>query len=229
MGPKALAALGQAEFGVALSAYRGATTDAVHVMLPIAPFSETAGTFVNMEGRVQSFNAVVKPQGDARPLWKVLRMLGALLEIPGFHAEKIEEVRSAIAPDLQAWATQRLDNGVAEFDWQVRCATAAVERVAEFPLYASDAIVRRSLPLQKTADAKAARLARFHPATAASLGFAAGSQLRIRQGGGEVTLPVALDAALPEGVMRVSRGIPETAALGEGEVAMEVVKMAAVA
>jgi NADH-quinone oxidoreductase subunit G len=229
MGPKALAALGQAEFGVVLSAYRNATTDAAHVMLPITPFSETAGTFVNMEGRVQSFNAVVKPQGDSRPLWKVLRMLGALLEIPGFHAEKIEEVRKGIAPDLQAWATQGLDNGIAEFDRQPRSTTAAVERVAEFAIYATDPIVRRSLPLQKTADAKNARLARFHPATAAALNLAAGAQVRIRQGGGEVTLPVALDSALPEGVMRIARGIPETAALGEGDVSIEVVKLAAVA
>src|SRR6185436_18680066 len=86
MGPEALAALSSADFHVALSAYRNATTEAAHVMLPITPFSETGGTFVNMEGRVQSFNAVVKPQGDSRPGWKVLRMLGALLDIPGFHA-----------------------------------------------------------------------------------------------------------------------------------------------
>ena len=229
MGPKALAALGQAEFGVVLSAYRNATTDGAHVMLPITPFSETAGTFVNMEGRVQSFNAVVKPQGDSRPLWKVLRMLGALLEIPGFHAEKIEEVRKTIAPDLQVWATQRLDNGIAEFDWQLRSATAAVERVAEFAIYATDPIVRRSLPLQKTADAKNARLVRFHPATAAALNLAAGAQVRIRQGGGEITLAVGVDSALPEGVMRIARGIPETAMLGEGDVSIEVVKLAAVA
>jgi len=85
MGPKALAALDQAEFTVALSAYRNATTDAAHVMLPITPFTETGGTFVNMEGRAQTFNAVVKPQSDARPMWKVLRMLGTLLELPGFH------------------------------------------------------------------------------------------------------------------------------------------------
>jgi NADH-quinone oxidoreductase subunit G len=229
MGPKALAALGQADFGVVLSAYRNATTDAAHVMLPITPFSETAGTFVNMEGRVQSFNAVVKPQGDARPLWKVLRMLGAQLEIPGFHAEKIEEVRRSIAPDLQAWATQRLDNTVAEFDWQLRAPAAAVERVAEFPIYAVDPIVRRCLPLQKTADAKSARLVRFHPDTAASLNLAAGAHVRIRQGGGEVTLAVGVDAALPEGVMRIARGIPETAALGEGPIALEAVRQEAAA
>jgi NADH-quinone oxidoreductase subunit G len=229
LGPKALAALAQAEFGVVLSAYRNAAADAAHVMLPIAPFSETGGTFVNMEGRVQSFNAVVKPQGDARPLWKVLRMLGALLELPGFGAEKIEDVRAAIAPDLQAWATAGLGNTVESFEWQLRAGKAPVERIAEFPLYGTDPIVRRSPPLQKTADAKAARTVRLHPATAASLGLAAGGSARIRQGDGEAVLPVALDAALPEGVARIARGIPETAALGEGDISIEAVSLAAVA
>lgn len=229
MGPKALAAVAEAEFGVVMSAYRNATTDAAHVMLPIAPFSETGGTFVNMEGRVQSFNAVVKPQGDARPMWKVLRMLGALLEIPGFHAEKIEEVRKAIAPDLQAWATPKLGNAAARFEWQVRAPVSKVERIAEFPIYAVDPVVRRSLPLQKTSHAKNARSAGLHPETAASLGLAAGGEVRIRQGGGEVTLPVSMDEALPPGAIRVARGIPETAALGEGDISIEAVKMAAVA
>src|SRR6478735_72510 len=108
MGPEALAAIESCEFSVAISAYRNATTDAAHVMLPIGPFTETGGTFISMEGRAQSFNQVVKNQGDSRPGWKVLRMLGALLELPGFHFERIEEVRAAIAPDLAAWAKGRL-------------------------------------------------------------------------------------------------------------------------
>jgi NADH-quinone oxidoreductase subunit G len=156
-------------------------------------------------------------------------MLGQLLDLPGFHAEKIEEVRQAIAPDLQAWATAGLGNAAAQFDWQLRAPGGDLERVAEFPIYASDAIVRRSPPLQKTRDAGAARAVRFHPATAAALNLAAGSALRVRQGGAEVVLSVALDTALPEGVMRVARGVPETAALGEGDVSIEAVRAAAVA
>ncbi|HET9653427.1 MAG TPA: NADH-quinone oxidoreductase subunit NuoG, partial [Usitatibacter sp.] len=104
MGGAALASIGQAEFAVVLSAYRNATTDKAHVMLPVTPFTETAGTFVNMEGRVQSFNAMVRPQGDARPGWKVLRMLGSMLGLEGFDVERIEEVRGQIAPDLASLA-----------------------------------------------------------------------------------------------------------------------------
>ncbi len=229
MGPQAAAALGKAEFCVVLSAYRNATTERANVMLPIAPYAETAGTFVNMEGRVQSFNAVVNPQGDARPAWKVLRMLGAILDIPGFHVETIEEVRKAIAPDLQAWARAGLGSSIAPFTWELHAPRAAIERIAEFAIYASDAIVRRSMPLQKTADGKASRTARFNAATLARLKLNAGDRVRVRQGEGEAVLPVALDAALPDGTVRIARGVAETAALGEGEISIERIAVAAVA
>ncbi len=229
MGAAAMAALSRSEFTVVLSAYRNATTDAAHVMLPIAPFTETAGTFVNMEGRVQSFNAVVKPQGEARPGWKVLRMLGALLDIPGFHVDTIEAVRKQIAPDLQAWARAGLGNAAAAFTWELRTPRASLERIAEFGLYATDPIVRRALPLQKSADGKATRSARFNAATLGKLGLEEGARVRIRQGGGEATLVVVQDNALADGTVRIARGVPETAMLGEGEIQVEKIAEAAVA
>ncbi|MGZ5079864.1 MAG: NADH-quinone oxidoreductase subunit NuoG [Usitatibacter sp.] len=229
MGPRAIAALGEAEFTVALSAYRNETTERAHVVLPIAPFTETGGTFVNMEGRVQTFNAVVKAQGESRPAWKVLRMLGALLEVPGFHAERLEEVRLAIAPDLQAWAKAGLGNEAAAMEWKLQAPGSALERIAEFPVYGTDPVVRRSPPLQRTGDAKAARTARMSAATAASAKLAAGDRVRIRAGQGEAQLAVAIDAAVPEGCVRIARGIPETAALGDGFLVMEKIEMAAVA
>ncbi|HUI99584.1 MAG TPA: NADH-quinone oxidoreductase subunit NuoG [Usitatibacter sp.] len=229
MGRRAMQALAAAEFAVVLSAYRGAATDAAHVMLPIAPYTETAGTLVNMEGRVQSFNACVKPQGDARPLWKVLRMLGTLLELPGFDEDTIEQVRLRIAPDLAAWARAGLSNAIAPLEWQARAMPAQLERVAEFPIYATDPMVRRSPPLQKTTDAKLARAARLHPATFAAMDLVEGAQVRIRQGGGEALLAACADPSVPEGCVRLARGIPETAALGEGELHVEPVRMEAVA
>jgi NADH-quinone oxidoreductase subunit G len=221
MGPQALKALSGSDFSVVLSAYRSATTDCAHVMLPITPFTETGGTFVNMEGTVQSFNAVVKPQGESRPGWKVLRMLGAMLDLADFHAETLEAVRKLIAPDLQAWARAGLGNSIAPFDWELRTAAASIERIAEFGIYSGDPIVRRSAPLQKTADGKASRTARFNAATMAKLRLGAGDRVRVRQGGGEAILAVALDTALPDGAVRIARGVAETAALGEGEVSVE--------
>jgi NADH-quinone oxidoreductase subunit G len=171
----------------------------------------------------------VKNLGESRPGWKVLRMLGAILGLPGFQAETLQDIRNAIAPDLGAWAAAGLDNGAADIDWEAKAAPATLERIAEFPLYATDPIVRRSLPLQRTAHARAARAATFHPATAAALGLAAGDRVRIVQGGGEARLPVAVDAALAEGCVRIARGIPETALLGEGDIAVEKVPEAAAA
>ena len=114
-------------------------------MLPIAPYTETGGTFVNMEGRVQSFNAVVKPQGDARPAWKVLRMLGALLEIPGFYGgNACRRSARTSRPTSQAWATQGIAKTGAAASASPAAGGAGIERIAEFGTYASDPIVRRS-------------------------------------------------------------------------------------
>jgi NADH-quinone oxidoreductase subunit G len=219
-GVHAAHALDQADFVVDLSAYRN-TSSYADVILPIVPFSETGGTFVSMEGRVQSFNAVVKPMGDARPGWKVLRMLATKLGIEeGFEPETIEEVRTAIAPDLQAWANEHLSNTVTPFAFELHAPESGLERVAEWGLYDSDPIVRRATSLSKTADKKFSRTMRMNAATAASLGLASGDRARIRQGEGEAMLPVAIDNALLDGCVRVARGIQETAALGEGPIAI---------
>ena len=222
IGPAALQALEAADFTVALSAYRNATTERAHVMLPVAPFTETGGTFVNMEGLVQSFNGVVNGQGDCRPGWKVLRMLGSLLELPGFHQESLDDVRREIAPDLQAWARQGLAQPQEPGDWTLRAESHGVERLAEFGLYATDAIVRRSPPLQRTAIGRSQRAVAMHPRTAESMGLVAGQRARVRVGSAEAQLAVAVDASLPEGVVRIARGVPETAMLaGEGALALE--------
>jgi NADH-quinone oxidoreductase subunit G len=151
----------------------------------------------------------------------VLRMLGTLLELPGFQAETLKQIQDGIAPDLQAWAKAGLDSSAAKFEWQLNAAPASLERIAEFGIYAGDPVVRRSLPLQRTADAKAARAARMNAATAAGAGLAAGDRVRVTQGGGEARLAVAIDAAVPDGCVRIARGVPETAALGEGAIALE--------
>ena len=229
MGPAALAALEAAEFSVVLSAFRNATTQSAHVMLPIAPSTETGGTFVNMEGRAQSFNAVVKPQGEARPAWKVLRMLGAVLELPGFDAETLQDVQKEIAPDLQAWATKGLGREAPAMPWKLAGTVAGLERIAEFAVYATDPVVRRSPPLQRTGDARSARTARMNAATAAQSHLAAGDRVRVTQGGGEARLAVAIDAAVPDGCVRIARGIPETAALGEGALTLEKIQQSVAA
>jgi NADH-quinone oxidoreductase subunit G len=229
LAPAAVAALGKADFVVALSAWRCWAPEYAHVILPIAPSAETAGTFVNMEGRVQSFHAVVKPRGDARPGWKVLRLLGSMLGLEGFGADTVEDVRAAIAPDLQAWARAGLSNDASPFAFRVAAPGAGLERVAEWPIYGTDPQVRRAPSLQATADAKAAARARMNAATATAAGLAPGERVRVTQGGGEAVLEVALDPALPDGCVRIARGIAATVSLGEGPLGLEKVAAEAAA
>src|SRR4029079_8990740 len=90
-------ALDKADFVVVMTPFRHGLRYA-DVLLPVGPFSETAGTFVNCEGRVQSFNGVVPPRGETRPGWKVLRVLGTMLDRPGFDLDTAEQVRQQVLP-----------------------------------------------------------------------------------------------------------------------------------
>ena len=146
-GAAAVQALEKAEMVVTLSAFKSnmAFSD---VLLPIAPFTETAGTFINTEGRAQSFHGVVKPLGETRPAWKVLRVLGSMLKVPGFELETIEEVRAKAIP---AEITSRLSNAC---DVAIDL-TPATEKPEVASIYQLDSLVRRAPSLQLTADAKA--------------------------------------------------------------------------
>ena len=146
-GAAAVQALEKAEMVVTLSSFKTnmAFSD---VLLPIAPFTETAGTFINSEGRAQSFHGVVKPLGETRPAWKVLRVLGSMLQVPGFELETIEEVRAKAIP---ADITSRLSNAC---DVAIDL-TPATEKPEVASIYQLDSLVRRAPSLQLTADAKA--------------------------------------------------------------------------
>ena len=212
----ARSALGQAEMVVVMSPFKQGA-DYADVMLPVAPFSETSGTFVNAEGRAQSFNGTVKPLGDTRPAWKVLRVLGNLLELSGFDYETSEAVRNEIlgtSVPADANLQSRLNNiGNAAPQAAVSAAGMQLERVADVSIYATDAIVRRSEPLQQTNDGAAPK-AWLSADLAGKLGVVAGDKVTVKQGNGAATLVAAVDAALPANVVRVAAGRQETADLG---------------
>jgi NADH-quinone oxidoreductase subunit G len=204
------AAMKQAGLVVALTSFADAAADSADVMLPIAPFTETAGSFVNAEGRLQAFHGVVKPLGETRPGWKVLRVLGNLLGLPGFEQESAEEVRAEALGDL-ASLPARLDNG-AGAPAPVP-AVHGLQRVADVPIYAADALVRRAPALQQTADARAP-LAHLPQALWQRLGLQAGDRVVVIQGTTAQVLPAALDATLAADAVRIPAGHPDTAALG---------------
>jgi NADH-quinone oxidoreductase subunit G len=206
----ARAALDKAEFVVVMSPFAHGATYA-DVMLPVAPFTETAGTFVNCEGRVQSFNGVVKPLGETRPAWKVLRALGSTLGLAGFGFESIDEVRAEAVPAAGAIAG-RLSNATSVPIAAPVAQTASLERVADVPIYFADPLVRRAESLQQTADAKPPR-ARVHRSLLEKLGIADGAQVRVRQGRGEAVVAAVADAAVPPGVVRLAAAHPSTCGL----------------
>ncbi len=212
---QARAALDQAEMVVALSPFRHGV-DYADVLLPIAPFAETSGTFVNAEGRAQSFNGSVRPLGDTRPGWKVLRVLGNLLSLQGFDYEASEQVRTEVlgTDSLEGLDLSGRLNNVVNQPLPVPAAdTQELQRVADVPLYFSDAIVRRSASLQQTADARAPR-AIVSAGLAQQLGVTDGASVRVKQGSGAAVLACEIDASLPANVVRVAAGHPSTAALG---------------
>jgi NADH-quinone oxidoreductase subunit G len=198
-------------------------SDVGDVLLPIAPFTETAGTFVSTEGRVQSFSACVLPVGEARPAWKVLRVLGTMLGRPGFEFDTIEEVRAAClgGRDIAALLDNRIEAGAAP----AASPADGLQRIADVPIYFADPLVRRAPSLQKTRDARPPR-AWMNAKLLRELGVAEGQPVRVVQSEGEARLPAALDERLPDGCVRVAAGHPSTAGLGPmfGGLRLEAIK-----
>jgi NADH-quinone oxidoreductase subunit G len=208
------------QFIVNLTSFK---SDIGDVLLPIVPFTETAGTFVSTEGRVQSFHAAVRPLGDARPAWKVLRVLGTMLGLPGFGFETAEQVREACLAgrDVQTLLSNRTDF---EFK-ETKSDHSGIQRVADVPIYFADPLVRRSAPLQKTRDAREPR-AWMNGNLFAQLGLVAGEKIKIMQGKGEAVLHAGLDQKLPDNCVRVAAGHVSTAGLGAMFGAVTVAKIA---
>lgn len=219
---QALKAVQAADFVVSLAAYKGNVAEYADVILPIAPFTETSGTFVNTEGRVQSFNGVVAPLGEARPGWKVLRVLGNLLNIDEFEFDTSEQVREAVlaqAEDVSRYLNNSLQ--VANIDLSRHNANA-VQRIGEVPIYQTDTIVRRAQSLQQTTDALSV-YAWLSGDMMRNLGINSGDQVRIRQGNESIQLEAACDEKLPTNCVRIVSAHPKTAALGAmfGEISVE--------
>lgn len=220
-GALSIDALQSADLVVALTAYRSPQLDAcADILLPMGCFAETAGTYVNAEGLWQTGRGVVTPQGEARPAWKILRVLGNLLDLAGFDYTDAGEVLAelkALCPDKLPANRFGLSGAVPR-----QLAAGSLQRGGDTPLYATDPLVRRAQALQQTRDAGAAVI-RLHPAEAERLGLSPDGQVLVNQNGYQVSLPMALDDSLPEGCAWISTGLAETAALGQpfGEVTLE--------
>ncbi len=221
----AKAAMAKAECVVALTAYKSSALENADVLLPIAPFTETSGTFMSMEGRVQSFQAVTKPLGDCRPGWKVLRVLANTLGLEGFEFNSSDEVKNAIfnseKPSAVVWRS--LNNNLKELvEIQINIKKDGLQRIGEVPQYESDPIVRRSSPLQKT-KYNIRPMARMCAEQMALLGLLEGDIVLARQDRGSAVLKVKLDNHVAKGCVRVAASHELTTGLGDlmGDITIE--------
>ncbi|MCL2297902.1 MAG: NADH-quinone oxidoreductase subunit NuoG [Proteobacteria bacterium] len=224
-GSAALTALRQADFVLSLSPFRpaeeGASLNALpdivlpDIVLPIAPFTETSGTFINMEGRVQSFHGVAPPLGETRPGWQVIAALAGLLDQP-FAETTPEAVRASCVPSADSVKARLSNRADTVLQALPKAAQKTVERVAAVPIYQADPLVRRAPSLQRTALAALPKVA-MNAALAARLNLIKGGAVRIRQGNhageNEVTAVLSwiCDETLPANTVRFDMAHPLTA------------------
>ena len=216
-GARLADALSRADFVVSLSTFRSESMNRAHVLLPVAPFTEAAGTYVNLDGRAQESRAAVRPKGEARPGWKILRVLGNQFQLDGFNQVDIGDVRAELAlEDRQA---------APSFDVYPRLSTPGDEdsgtardefhHVFDVPLYRIDPYTRRAPALQRTGDNPDRPTAALNPAQFEQFGLREGVTMNlVTPDGTGVSLPVRADARVPANCIHVPSGYRATAPLG---------------
>lgn len=216
----AVAAINEAAFVVALSTFRNPILEAkADVIFPVAPFTETSGTYVNMAGTWQSFTGVAKAYGESRPAWKVLRVLGNFLNLAGFDYESSEQVKHVVFAKMP----ERHTNSAPRPDTlSFKKTSHHLSRIGEVPIYAVDGLVRRSDPLQQTQAIMEGDVAnaRIHPDTASKLNVANAARVRVSQGKAFAELTVQYDDRIARDAIWIAGGIEATSTLGDlmGEV-----------
>ncbi len=209
----ALVALGGESPVVALSAYRTPALESrADVLLPIGAFTETSGTFVSAAGLWQSFAGVVSPLGEARPGWKVLRVLGNVLALEGFEQTSSDEVLAELRALCEGVEPANQLSGDASV--KVTYAGGALERIGAVPIYAGDSLVRRAAALQRTEDALQAQSVRVSPALAARSELRDGDSVVVGQGNGRLERRLSVDPRVPDGCVWVPAGVDGSGSLG---------------
>ncbi|WP_454785002.1 NADH-quinone oxidoreductase subunit NuoG [Legionella sp. WA2024007413] len=206
-----------AEFVVLMSAYNHESMlDYADVILPIAPYAETSGTYINVDNTWQTVKGALSPHGEARPAWKVLRVLANLLHCEGFEYLSTEEVLSEIKNSVAITMEQEYKPFYPE---SLPLINQSLIRVGEWPLYRSDAIVRNAKELQFCAAAEVACI-RINPTTADRLKLE--DVATVSQGDIEITLPLKRDERIAADVVWVANAMPETVDLGHSFAAITI-------
>ncbi|CAM2899848.1 NADH dehydrogenase I chain G [Legionella steigerwaltii] len=206
-----------AEFVVLMSAYNNESMhDYADVILPMAPYAETSGTYINVDNTWQTVKGALTPHGESRPAWKILRVLGNLLHCDGFEYLSTEDILAEIKNSVAITMEQEYKPYYPE---SLPMMNESLVRVGEWPLYRSDAIVRNSKELQLCAAAESACI-RINPLTADRLKLE--DVATVSQGDIEITLPLKRDERIAADVVWVANAMPETVDLGHSFAAITI-------
>ena len=207
-------AMQAAEFVVCLSAWRSAAMENyADVLLPIAGFAESDGTTVNLQGDWQSFSAAVPPLGEARPAWKVLRVLGNRFDLTGFDQHNAAEVLVA-ARTAKTVEVRPSDQSL--LPWMASpSSTGQLQRIGEVPAYAVDMLVRRAAPLQQALNASQPQQLRLHSLTCERLGLSADSWVTVSEAQTSIPAQVLVDDTVAVNCATLAAGIEATVGLGQ--------------
>ena len=197
-------ALKSAEFVVSIFGFRSEKMMAyANVILPMGLFAETSGTFVNAEGTWQSFSGAVKPRGEARPAWKILRVFGNQFDLEGFEYNSSEEVLNEVRSQTKEITPNNQGKWV--LPKEIKPEDRGIELVFDTPIYFTDPLVRRATALQAMEDLSESVL-HVHSSLAAQLGVADGEHIRVKQGTHSVELKSVIDDTMPASCAMWRRG-----------------------
>ena len=208
---EASSALIRAEFVACFSMYKNREAEQyANVMLPITPFTETSGTYVNVEGRWQSFSATVPPLGDAKPAWKIFRVIGNYFDLVGYDYTDSEQIRDELKNKLGDVVPSN------DISWKNTIPLASkrpgLVRISELHVYAGDSIQRRAKSLHKTSIANSAACF-INSQLAKQCGLSDGDKAVASQNGRQLILPVNIDDRIADQCVLIHTGIEQTAAI----------------
>jgi NADH-quinone oxidoreductase subunit G len=215
----ALTAMRAAKLVISFTSFRSPALEAcADVMIPVSPFTETSGTFVNVEGRWQSFTGCVAPLGNTRPGWKILRVLGNMFDLDGFEYMSSEDVLKEIQ---DATAVVQPDNVVQPVAPENLPQQKNLVRFSELSIYSVDGITRRAEALQQTHDATGEQI-HMNSATVENLGLSGVTRVLVKQADEWVSLPLAVDERMPDNYAMVPAAVSVNEQLGGPCAAIEV-------
>ncbi|MCK5813015.1 MAG: molybdopterin-dependent oxidoreductase, partial [Cocleimonas sp.] len=207
---QAMSAMNQAECVVAITPYASESLKSyADILLPISTIAETSGTFVNAEGRWQSFTGASQLPCDARPAWKVLRVLGNVLDVEGFDYVSSEEVRDELQNDVNNAKDKEVELMPL---YQKQSTDSGLQRISEVAMYCTDSLVRRATALHKSVENEASIA--LNAVDAEVLALVDAASITITQGEATAKTKLVIDNNIPQGCVFIPEGTEVSARLG---------------